>query len=234
MKYDLSNIYEFEWTELLFRELEIDICIDALKTLIINQEKSLIETQEKIKDFIQNDSTYNSLPVQVQSDYFEHIFGNTKIINDEIQNIQRYSSCLMFYSIFEGQLGSICKKIEDTFSFKIKISDLNGSDNLLRYWTYLNKVFEIDTTKVECFYTCIKQQKSVRNLIAHENGLFSENKKSKYVKVTGIDFIKRGEEFQLKISTIDYLDYLISKMRGFFLELLLSIDKRYKEIRNTN
>ena len=228
--FDVNNIIIYKWDELYYIELENEIGVDAFKKLITNQEESLLSTQTKFKDLIKSDKELASLEDIDKGSYYRASYEREEIAIEELQRQQRYSICLSVFSFYEGRLKSICNQIEKKFNFKIKINDLNSNDDLMKYWNYLEKVFEINTDKISSLFTPIKQQKIVRNIIAHQEGIANEDQLKKINIINGLGIKKFGLDHQIQIVEISYLFFLIEKITLFFKELLLSIDVRHKEI----
>ena len=99
----------------------------------------------------------------------------------------------------------------------------------MRYWYYLEKVYEIENKSIEPFFTPIKQQKIIRNVIAHQDGIIREEQIKKVNLVDGIKIREIGERRQIDLGENLYVIYLLNKIEAFFKEVLLLIDKRYKE-----
>jgi hypothetical protein len=227
---DFSKIYLFTWEDLYLSELENEIGIEAFKKLNVNQEQSLIITQKEFKETIEKE--LKTLPEEEQGNYYMQIFQREELMIKELLRQQRYSLCLSVFSFLEGRLKAICKQVEDMFQFKIKVADLNSNEDITKYWNYLVKVFELDPSNTEPFLTPIKQQKIVRNLIAHQNGMPSKEQEKKIVITKGLELEKFDDIDYCKVLISDpiFIDNLLGKMDGFLKQLLLDIDARYIEI----
>jgi hypothetical protein len=224
MKIDLNNIHLFDWGELYYVELETEIGLDSLQVLNVSQEKTLINQSKEFKKKVEENEGLNSLSEEDRNSYYDHFFERDYMIMNELKILQRYSMILSLFSFFEGRLKSICELIENQFSFKIKINDLNSNEDLLKYWNFLSKVFEIETKPIESVFTPIKQQKIIRNIIAHQQGLARENQVKKIVIKKGLEL----DNLRLLITDVDFIKNLIYDMQTFYKKLLIEIDKRYK------
>ncbi|RZK02306.1 MAG: hypothetical protein EOO46_18645 [Flavobacterium sp.] len=225
MKIDFSKIYLFTWEDLYYTEVENEIGIEAFNKLCSNQEESLKSTQKEFKEFVGGELA--KLHPDDQSSYYMQIFQRDEMIIKELLRQQRYSLCLSIFSFFEGRLKSICSQIENKFNYKIKVDDLNGNEDLLKYWNYLVKVYELELASLEKYFTPIKQQKIVRNLIAHQNGMPRGDQEKKINIVKGITLEKYDNFSQIVITDPIYILDLLTKMDEFLKELLLAIDTRY-------
>ncbi len=131
----------------------------------------------------------------------------------------------------EGQLKLLTGLIENEFDLKLKIKHLNGNDYIHKYWIYLTKVFELEYIEIEREYNLINQQKYIRNKIAHRNSEIEESKLEFIRQISGLGVKTFGTEYFLEINNIVYLKELLDTIDSFFEKLSLSIDKRYKELK---
>ena len=229
MKFDLSKIYLYEWEKLWYSELDNEIGVDAFRKLNSNQEESLETTKKEFEKIIKNDENLKSLEPEHVGSYYSQIFEREEWIIRELQRQQRYSLILSIYSFFEGRLKSICEMIEKEFDFKIKLKDLNSNDDLMKYWNYLEKVYEIEKVSIEQYFTPIKQYKVVRNIIAHQEGIVPTEKLKKVNIGNGLSIKELGMKNQIDLKRDEFATYLLDRMEPFLKELLLVVDKRFKE-----
>jgi len=229
MTIDFSTIHTFDWDTLYYIERENEVGIEAFRTLCENQETSLKATESQFKELVTVEM--NKLHVDDQSSYYMQIFERDEMVIKEILRQQRFAICQSIFSFFEGRLKEVCALIEDTFSFKLKVQDLNGNEDLLRYWNYMGKVFELDVANLEKYYTPIRNQKIVRNLIAHQNGMPRPDQVKKINIVKGLILQTFGEFQRVIINDPVYIVDLLHRMELFLKELLLSVDRRSKEIK---
>jgi hypothetical protein len=225
MTIDFSNIYLFTWEDLNYTEVENEIGVEAFKKLCTNQESSLKITEQEFKELVNIE--FSTLKPEEQGSYYMQIFQRDELMIKELLRQQRYSLCLSIFSFFEGRLKTICTQIEHDFNFRIKINDLNSNEDLLKYWNYLIKVFELDAANLEKYFTPIKQQKIVRNLIAHQNGMPRTEQEKKLNIVEGIQLEQYEGFCQIVINDPAYIINLLDAMYFFLKELLLAIDARY-------
>lgn len=225
MKFNLNHVYSFNWDQLHYFEFDNIVAFDAFKSLNFNQEKSLNKSKADLNQQIQDfKKGLESLSESDQESYvYQKYFINEVIIN-EIQRIQRYSSVLSIFSFYESRLKSICNLIESEFEFKVKIKHLNNYEgDLNKYWNYLSKVFEIQTEKTEPLFKPINEQKKIRNIIAHNDGITKE----KIEVIQGLTLNKLGKNFKIQIDEGVYIGNLLQSIEVFISALLIEIDKRY-------
>ena len=227
MKFNLNR--PFKWGELNCIEFETKIGIDAYRVLNKNQEESLLLIKQKFEDDLKAVEKLDPIELEHQGSFYYQIAEREEMIIEELQRQQRYAICLSIFSFLEGRLKSICDKIEQRFEFKIKLDDLNKRNDLMRYWNYLVKIYEIDVQKITPFFTPLKNQKIVRNIIAHQDGIISKEQKGKINIVSGLGKKQIDNELRIEIKDTSYNIYLLEKIEVFFEKLLFAIDKRDKE-----
>jgi hypothetical protein len=224
------NAYLLNWDILHSIEYQNEIAFEAFYKIIENQEKAYSINNNELKGKIEGDQYYNALPNDYQGSYFMQNYESEIHAIEEVKPFQRYSTCLSIFSFFEGKLKTICELIEKENSYKIKIKDLKGYDSILVYYNYLTKVYEIETG-IEPYLNSIKDQRFVRNKIAHENGFFQEDELKKFKPTLGVVKEKYNNEYQIIITDTIYFTDLIQKMDLFLKRLLLDVDKRYSKIK---
>jgi len=229
MKIDFKNVYSFDWQDLFYIELENDIGIEAFKKLIVNQEQSFLSSKKEFEDYMEGE--LNSLPDGYKSGYYGQILHWDKLAIDELLKLQRYSTCVSIFSFFEGRLRRICELVETKYNFKVRVNDLNNNDNTIKYWNYLTKVFELESKKPEPFLTPIKQQKVIRNVITHQNGIPTDVQLKQIYQVVGLDIVDDNGIPVIVINN-DYLYYILERTSLFLKAVLRSIDLRSNEIQN--
>lgn len=221
MKFSTEDVYLYKWGDLFYFKFENDIGFDAINALSSNQETTLekinTEFQETLRRELKDAEGYD----------YNHMLEIEELTIGELRKIQRYGLLLVMYSFFEGQLKALCKKIEDNFKFKIKISDLKGNSDLMIYLNYLIKVYEIDKLRIEQYFTIINKHKTVRNIIAHHNGIVPDEKLGNVNEEKGLVIEKIGNVSILSIRSMEFYDYIIDAMQSFFKEILLMVDERY-------
>lgn len=235
--YDLTNVEEVQWPDLFFYYQDFQLMFFAEKRIIENAEEFIQRLEDELKLKVASDKMLQEKPIDEQEEsyqaqYYEHFYGDAeKVINQVLQN-QRKGSVLSIFSMIEGNLRVLCNLVQNKFSFKIKINDLNESDDLQKYWMYLSKVYEIDSTKLEPDYTRIKQQKYFRNKIAHNNSNI-ENKMIQSVRQTrGLKVNSYGDINELEITEVEYVKNLLLWGESFFGTLIELMEERCKILNN--
>jgi len=227
------NSYGFKWTDLYYIDFNISNSYDALKRINSNQEVSLLESRKTLEAKINSIKEENKLLGSDIDAYINHHFYEDDMVINELEKLQRFSLIMSIFSFYESQLKILCNLIEKEFQFKIKLKDLNNyKGDLFRYWTYLDKVYQVPIGNLQPLFNPINQQKSLRNLIAHHNGIVNEDSINKVHKVDGVLFNKVGNLYYIEIEKDIYINYLLKNIKDFFEELLKVVDNRYIELKS--
>lgn len=228
--YDFSSIQLYYLEYLFSIEFEIEIGIDAIKTILNKQYLIIEQSKSMLIESIKKDEYLKSIEEEHKGDYINQFYQREEFVIKEIIMHQMYSLCLTIYSFIEGRLKFICEYLEKNNSYKIKIEDLSTNDDLMKFWNYLTKVFEINPALAEKYLTPLKQQKIVRNIIAHQDGKPTIEQLRRITRIKGLEIVNYGNFHQIVINENDYIYFLLDKTELFFKELLKSIDLRHKEI----
>ncbi len=203
----------------------------GLKKAIELNEKSILQVSLDI------DKKKNEVTLELKNEHPEHraqvedqLFYYDDYVNWELERQQRSSMLLVLFSLFEGKLKAICHLIEEDCAFTVKLKDLNRRDDISYYITYLEKVFGlIINPGTEKYLTPIKQQKIVRNIIAHQDAGFLKEQKGKIQLVEGLELIPSDQDTGfISIRNAAYLNHLLDNMHYFLMALLSEIEDRYK------
>ncbi|RKS21771.1 hypothetical protein CLV94_2406 [Flavobacterium endophyticum] len=235
MKINLNEMHGFNWTEISYLDFSISNSFSALRKLNVNQEKLLSESKSDLEAKINSIREYNKGGEQefIES-YIHHITYDDEIMIEEIKRLQRYSLVVTIFSFYEARLKSLCEMIEVEFNFKIKINDLNSyKGDLLKYWTYLSKVYEMPTESLQELFDPLIRQKKIRNIIVHQDGIISEKHLKEIPNTHGICFKKSGSLYVLEIEENIYVEFLLKNIMRFFESLLKEIDKKYIQLKST-
>lgn len=221
-------MYSFENAQIYSSiELEISDSVEVFNKLLNNLNESITNIKLKHKAEVEEDEKFN--------DGAEHsILQLEDLVIDELEKQQYYAYCLTLHSSFEGKLKRICNKIEMKLDSKIKLADLNGGNDLKKFFNYLDKVFEMDMAKIQPYYDTISKHKIVRNKITHNNGIITIVEKSEITKLNlkhiEIDMIEEKDMFQIKLNN-EYILVLNENISSFYKELIPEIDERYKTLK---
>jgi len=130
-----------------------------------------------------------------------------------------YSSLLILsFSLFEGSLNVICKKLQEKKKLKIKINDIKGG-GMYKAHVYLEKICLLKTPSSALFnelsFIC-----KIRNHLAHNNGVVNDERLVQ--KINSHKHIKIVEEFGEKriFFEKEFCRFVIQKCDQYLLELI--------------
>src|SRR5690554_24279 len=196
-------------------EHQIKIKIAALKEMIVDNENSVLKIQNNFDTLLET-IDYNTIDEKHLNSFEEQLIDKELIVENLLIQ-KRYSTCLLIFMIFEGTLKEVCKhSILSEYEFNLE--NLKRKDDLSKFKDFFLNTVNINFTKIEPSFTKIKQQKVIRNRIAHNNG---EIKHHKDIQVVQGLIIKNKI---IKISGVEYFDFLLREIELFFKELILEID----------
>lgn len=234
LKYSTYSVKN--WRNLYCYDEELSIIFTAEKDLITNSENYTEKVIFDLKKSEECDEKLLRKPKNYEEGYDQSLYFKENYereydyINIIIQN-QRKADVLSVFSLIEGQIQFLANLIEFEFNFNIKIKHLNGDGYIDRYWLYITKVFGIDSTEIEKEYNLIKQQKYIRNKIAHNNSIVDE-KKIKFINETkGLEIKKIGSKSIFEICDKCYVMDLIANSEIFFKKLIMEIDIKSAKIK---
>jgi len=220
MKVDFGKIRVFSNEYFYVLEYQIKLQIDALKELVKDDESSVKQIKENFNRFIK-DAKFKDVEVQHKDTFEEHLIDR-ELITQRLIKQKRYSTCLMIFSIFESLIKEVCIEIGQNHQSKIQHHDLKGNDDLSRYKKYLTNVIGLDFRKIESSFTKIKQQKIIRNYIAHNNGIIENPNKIQIIQGIAIN------NKQIIINDKSFFDFLLEAIEDFFEKLLIEMDIKIK------
>lgn len=220
------------WNDLYYYREDIEMIIEAEKKIAKNSEiftqKLDYELRQKVKQDIQlTGNPSNEEEEQYEHQYYEHYYGRIdRGIKLILQN-QRKASVLSIFTIIEGQLKILCDLIK--IEFTLAKPNKRTADYIQHYLTYLEERYELNISSLETTYNEIKNQKIVKNIIAHDNSIVKTSKIEIINSIEGLSVLTHSSE--LNISGDNYVLNLLENVEVFFKELLKLIDNRYKEVK---
>lgn len=233
MLFDLNNFHQFYWADLYYIDFEIGNSFDALRRLNINQEKTLSESRTALEQKVQSILASSEGEDQyILNSFIHQETYDEEILMDEIERLQRNSLIMSIFSFYEARLKFLCNMIENAFALNIKLVDLNThKGDLMKYWTYLSKVYQLNTEELQPLFDPLNRQKKLRNIIAHYDGAVSNKQKNEVPETPGISFKQIEDLYYLQVEEHIYIEYLLKEIKSFFELLLKAIDNRFKELK---
>ena len=151
----------------------------------------------------------------------------------ELNNVQSSSIIVYSFAIFENKLKMICSKIQKDFQFDLlgKKSDSYTSE----YWRILKSFSKLKIDTIEKYFTPIKCQMVLRNIIIHQNNVAQPDQFKTIYKLNGLIFNEFENEYYLVNIENIFIEQLIPKLEIFFRELLNILKSETNErLRNGN
>lgn len=224
------------WENLNFIKLDTDLGIYGLKSLIEESETSIRKINKDLEDYLNQVKDDLS---DHDEEYKEYIISQKEDQDSEFkwefEKRQRAAFVLILFAFFESKLRRICQLIENEFpEFKIKLDDVKQDENIIYYLKYIEKVFGFKIpSNVEKFLTPIKQDKIIRNIIAHQDSIINEKEKNKIEKRDGLKvfFDENKKIGEVIISKKEYLVFLTDNINSFFKIFIKELDQYYGNIK---
>ena len=208
-----------DWPEFSWIQFEVDNSLDALKKLHeINQQAFNAicnDLESKISKLrIEN----NNLSGQELEQYEQHIYGLEERILLELNTVQNSSTIVYAFAIFENKLKLISDKIQQDFKFALPTTKSNSYTS--EYWKILKNFSTAQINSMEKYFTPIKTQMVLRNIIIHQNSVATFDQHKTIRKVNGLKFNEFKNEYYLINVEYSFINELILKVETFFRALL--------------
>lgn len=215
-KFDLNDVYLYQWGEFYYVEQEIRVGLYAIKDLVKYQEQTY---KDKRKEFLERrEEKLAVIQEEYKEQYDSQFFQEEDMGFEELKYIQRNAVCLVFFSFYESKLLKLFRLTKSKLREEIIEEPKNRIISTMN--RYFVRELGIDNTNVEKFYTKIASQINVRNAIAHTQSELSNPKK--FSRAEGLELFGS----KVKITESKYLINLIDWGNKYFVELLEAIDKK--------
>lgn len=230
--FDIKDFYFFAWPKLWEQSIETEISIEAMKMIVNNQERIWVDIKNRLDEQIENDD-FGPLEEEYRASYYSQAYEIETRTLEKLRYLQRSAAFVSVFSLFEGRLKTLCQMIENDFDFKVKISDLSGRDDIQKLWSFLVKIYELRKNRIENLLHPIRQQKTIRNILVHHEGFLTEEQEKNIRQMPGLIVIGPYDSlYQIQIAGSEFIINLLEKVRLFYEELLIEIDRRYREIKD--
>ncbi len=179
-----SNSYNFIESSI---EIALVISWETLKEYMSDIEDYLRKTTEEFETDI-SEQKKNLTPEQHNQFDVDHLWGYVYYY-DEFPYILRNSFLVSAYSLFEHNIGMICRNVKNEHKIPITWSDLMG--NLLERAKKYFKLAGLDLLSDNPTWEEIDKYAKIRHCIVHRNGLLKEDYRYykeiiEYVKTKGL------------------------------------------------
>ncbi|RZJ91662.1 MAG: hypothetical protein EOO20_04505 [Chryseobacterium sp.] len=225
MEFDFNSIHLYQWELLYSVDMEAQLGIWALRKLMDNQERSLLEAEEEFS--LQVKKELAGMDKREADDYFFQVLNEDRLVLRELRKQQRYSLCVSLFNFFEARMSSLRTMVALKFNGLQAIKQ-NQAESIIRWhWRYLVGTYGIDTDTTLEDFEVIHSVKVLRNLITHHDGVLKERDLRKMPQgIAGVEVLSLGEVFELQITDLEFFKDLFDRMERFFKALLKSIDER--------
>ncbi|ARV15355.1 hypothetical protein [Polaribacter sp. SA4-12] len=216
MRKDFSKIKLYKNSELYSKEWEISIKLEALTEMIKYDNKSILNIKsnfEIFKNKIKSQSIDNKEIEQAE----DYLIDRELIVKD-LESHKRYSSCLLIFSVLENILSDLCNN--PNINYLKHKNEYKGKDDFVIYKKLLKEKYSISFKNSEPNFTKIKQQKIIRNYIAHKGGIVDEKIKSITLNK---EVLIKGNKIEI---TENFLLYLMKETKELLKKILWEIDKK--------
>lgn len=225
-----SNTRIYHWDYLYYLNQEVQLGFDSLSSILKNNLACLIEEEFKLKERLRSDDLLYSLN---ENDRNSYLLQNYELDNQfiaELTQQQFYASFLSCYAFFEGRLRVLCVELQNHLSPNIFLKDLSSRNHINQYLTFLEKVIGISALRLSLEIKTISGLGTVRNKLAHQNGLISIGEKEHLTKcdILGINFIEVGSQWIIDLSKFDFQKQLIEHFRQLLLDTIATVDDTLK------
>lgn len=227
--FDNSKIKFFEWPEFHYIELNISISVSAIEALNSSNEVLLRASETNFQRILQKDEIYNNLKGSDQANYFSQCYEYSMLSIEDLKKNQRYSTTLLIFSFLESQLNEICELICEKIKIKIKRDRLKSI--IQNYYDFLINELKIKVKAVKPLYVKINKYKTVRNIIAHGNGIILKKKDLQLIKdLPGVSIIKRGRKNVIELAEGIYVKHLLAQTELLLKTIVDSANEKIKSI----
>lgn len=148
-----------------------------------------------------------------------------------------YSKSLLMalYSLVESKLKEICSLCTFSFNSKVKYELLSSKDYLQTSLNYLEFVLDINTESLKPFITKLKTFQLIRNKIAHNDSIFTENDENNIKEIVksfsgALSLENLNPNHFLRIKKSSFIISFFELIRELFEELIWLIDTKQQNI----
>lgn len=217
------NLNDFpKWPEINWIKFEIDNTVDALKKSIeINQNAFDAICNNLEQKIVKVKAENKEMDPQDLHQYIEHLHGLEERIVIELNGVQNSSVVIYGFAILENKLKMITEKLiaDFEFDFPDKKGDLYVSD----YWKILSGFLGEKISLIEKYYTPLKNQMVLRNVIIHQNNVAADDKYKLLKHLKTLKFNEFEGAYYLVNIENEYLGQLVNILSVFFKELIALI-----------
>ncbi len=196
--------------------------VQLFRSLVIRVEREINNSVNDIQNNITS-LTYNENDPKRSPFTVRHIDGLHDVdwdLDDVLQkhfpNIQRSAYVITLFSFLEDSLIELCNLYHEEKHLKVQYKDINGQ-GISRCRKYLDKVVDLNFSKINNSWENISNLNKIRNIIVHRNRLVDLGETST------VNFIKNNKHLELNNSEIIIRE-------GFLMSMLVNIEEFITDI----
>lgn len=224
----LSNTREESRRFNFIRNLPIvyDMKFDPIKAFLNHNQKLIMEQENRVAENIRKWDLIKSDDPNFL-DGFER-YENDVMLVGEFSQILNTSILLSVYGMFENELYTLCCAAGKIVKSKLTPKDLSGQNYIGQCRKYLDKIVELDLSRVEPLWNELVKVQKLRNSIAHNN------RKLKDPKPDIINYISRTEGLRIDHLNEIYIENdifmftFVNKVEEFLTKVIKLIEEQKK------
>lgn len=201
-----------------FRFDPIKAYLDKTQEMIHSQEKELTEKYNKW-----NEEHRENPEMPEAFDVYE-----IEILNSsEFANILNQSIYMTIYSTFENEFFKLCEWCQHAESLNLGPKDIKEQNYIGQCRKFIVKALNVNLDRLINEWTEIRKYQSIRNLIAHNNGILKGDNIDILNFINNSDGISIDHESsKIEITSIEFLKILIDKLVNFLTAIIEEIIKQ--------
>src|SRR5579859_3739221 len=168
-------------------------------------EKSLKAEMEEIEAFVQAHGRQPSIDEEWWN------------VSEVFPHLHRSAVLLSVFAFFEHNLNAVCDSLAEEHGKRLRVTDLSGR-GLARAKTYMSKEIGIPFPSTSGSWQELSQLHSLRNVIAHRDGLLKPEDKSLKEYIDKSNYISVDIEGRVRLHE-GILTYLLDHLELFFKDL---------------
>lgn len=221
--FNSDNLKGYSFGELNYLEYEINSCFTSLKESLMYHEDLIKSKRDKLRHLIANDSVFNSLNGEKESQYHSQFFDSEESAINTMKYLQRNACLISLFTILESKLKRLCQLIKTELNLGKELNKNSpGNNDIERIRNYLIKQVGLTLDKSNSILLQIENDKILRNAIVHYDGIIEGSKRHCFIIPTSVLVI----DWEAKIESPEYLILLIDKIQNFLNELFIEVDLR--------
>ncbi|WP_312090599.1 hypothetical protein [Chryseobacterium sp.] len=223
-KFGIKPNSETVWSEIFLIEYDINLSMDALKTMIDLQNQSLSVINEELYKKMEEIRWNNGFMEENELEqYITHLHGIEEKNLVELYNIQIANQIGAIFSVFENKMKMICEKIERNFNYQVPPK--KGA-YIPYYWKMIKGFILEESNQLERYYTPIYNKYIVRNILHHQNRIAEGKQYETFKHIQEIETKEFKNEYYIVKIDSKFCEILLSENKIFFEKLIEVLKKK--------